>query len=635
MSSENPRPINTAFIAGFLACALLGTLTTLCLYWINRQEVNSHSTDDPGPVEDPNDGETTTKVISIPDGYTGPDADEGPATPTLPRGASALSLTLLDHRSKPVASAETELVFLQKSEKRTTDAEGRAEFFDIAPDSYVLRVYAPPRPDLVTARRLVTHEGEMLSVTFVLQPYDQIIAGQVVDSSGTPIPGVQVRSLRNFSEVVESDLIPFGEDTRITPCDDQGMFAINRLDHGEYQLRLFGSKTHAPTDRLISAGTLDAKIVLETGREIRFHGRITDKEGKPVHYAEVSCRGREHAKDLTNKDGMFTFKRIVRPNETITLQVRANRYRTTRRAIHPEQHLEFDEWECDFEIESQLGEAWIAGTVASRSGKPLIGQRIEIYSAKLDVRRSGISNASGAFRIDRLPEGDDYRVLVRPRRQFRDWSRGPVAIKNDGQEISIVLESLPKAYLTGEVVDAHGEPVSGWAFELYGEKSTRQRITSRTDASGFFEIDEAPTGKIVLTSKSPPHFVVRGHEIEPGAVADLRFVVDIGEHEIHGTIVDDETNPVTDANVKLSWQSADRGTLSSSLRTATTDSNGRFSFRGVGPGKHTIAVDAETYASAERKVDPAKSHRAIAIAIEKLVEVTPEDEEGEEGESEE
>jgi len=60
-------------------------------------------------------------------------------------------------------------------------------------------------------------------------------------------------------------------------------------------------------------------------------------------------------------------------------------------------------------------------------------------------------------------------------------------------------------------------------------------------------------------------------------------------------VEDDRLNPVAVPNISLTWSHKQHGVSSSSRRTTAADEQGVFSFSGLGPGRHTIAINAPGY----------------------------------------
>ena len=66
----------------------------------------------------------------------------------------------------------------------------------------------------------------------------------------------------------------------------------------------------------------------------------------------------------------------------------------------------------------------------------------------------------------------------------------------------------------------------------------------------------------------------------------------------------DNGEPVAGADVTLFWTDEDQGVISRSRRQTVTDGGGHFIFTELGPGLHTIIVNARGYLSARREAAP-------------------------------
>ena len=156
-----------------------------------------------------------------------------------------------------------------------------------------------------------------------------------------------------------------------------------------------------------------------------------------------------------------------------------------------------------------------------------------------------------------------------------------------------VLEPFEYGTLRGRIVDQDGGPVRDVELALRNANSAQPNAVVRSDAYGGFVIREAPAGESILASQAMPSFSVRGIEVRPGRESHVDLVVDWGNHELSGVVVDRNGQAVPASQVLLKWShETDKGIRSSVTRRTATDYQGRFRFDQLGPGPHSLVVDA-------------------------------------------
>ncbi len=229
-----------------------------------------------------------------------------------------------------------------------TDDEGRFTLHPVCPGPITL--YADVRGDGrslsgrlateggATGVRMVVYEGRSQLQYHSIRSYEQIvgespsvIAGAVVDESGTPVPDVivSVRCHKTVSEDGRPTWAYSSWPMLRAVTDEQGRFAIAFEEDGEYSL-LFSPDRHAATIVYdIALNTKDVKVTLDKGgtiegRLLRLEGTqevpIPNAEVKLVQNSRLSYTHLGFDRDQTTRtddDGRFRFERIqmrVRPN---------------------------------------------------------------------------------------------------------------------------------------------------------------------------------------------------------------------------------------------------------------------------------------------------------------------------------
>jgi hypothetical protein len=156
----------------------------------------------------------------------------------------------------------------------------------------------------------------------------------------------------------------------------------------------------------------------------------------------------------------------------------------------------------------------------------------------------------------------------------------------------IALDPVATGSLRGRVLDSDGAPISGIELRLRSATAANSEVIVRSDSSGNFVAAGVPAGEVMLSSRSMPNFFVRGLPVAPGAESSAEVVLDLGGHQLSGRVVDRSGRAVPASVVMLRWAHEADGVSSSATRRTATDALGNFRFDQLGPGTHSIVVNA-------------------------------------------
>jgi hypothetical protein len=238
--------------------------------------------------------------------------------------------------------------------------------------------------------------------------------------------------------------------------------------------------------------------------------------------------------------------------------------------------------------------ATVSGLVRTERGHPVAGATLSL-SSQGGERYQAVSGADGGFSVS-VEIGAGYYLHVVSPAPFLDYAERDIRVTEDGVSLEIVLDSLGTGRLTGRMIDPEQQPIPNFRIWLMSAGATRSAVPITSDAEGYFELAEAPAGDLSFDTRSSPRLIVSGVTLLAEGEADVRLVLDTGDHELEGRVLDDRGDPVGGAEVFLSW-SHDRGrTRSTSKRGTRTDGRGVFRFTQLGPGEHLIEVRASGYA---------------------------------------
>jgi hypothetical protein len=238
-------------------------------------------------------------------------------------------------------------------------------------------------------------------------------------------------------------------------------------------------------------------------------------------------------------------------------------------------------------------EIWTAmnGTVYSDAGERLAGRLVEIKSRSASRAYRATTDRRGQFTFPVIEAPDDYRMVVFGGPEHKD-SQQTIHVDADSPELDVTLESYEFGTVTGQLVNSNGEPVPDFDLMLRNTGSTKANTVVTSDAYGNFEVPMVPAGDLVVASQSAPSILVQGLHLKAGDKIHLPLVLDWGEHEIHGSVVDTRGNPVPASQIVLQWSYQSDGVTTRATRRTAADTQGHFAFSNLGPGPHSLQVAA-------------------------------------------
>jgi hypothetical protein len=245
----------------------------------------------------------------------------------------------------------------------------------------------------------------------------------------------------------------------------------------------------------------------------------------------------------------------------------------------------------DVRLEPAPG-AIVSGTLRSARGSPIAGETIHLEFPTANVHHTAVTGSDGRFLIPGVVPRAGYYFFVRPSSGYRDYQQTPLDIGEDGLALDIALEALSTARLTGRAVDPEGRPIPNLAFSVVSGQARGRSFQARSDAEGYFVVDDVPTGLLSFQATAPEKLLIRGFRLSPGSDGNVLLRADWGDAKLLGRVVDDGGRPLGGAEVGLSWSHVTEGLSGRTSRSTLSDASGAFEFRRLGPGIHRLEVHA-------------------------------------------
>jgi hypothetical protein len=542
---------------------------------------------------------TSATVAESETGEAG-EAGSGP----LADGSGRLVIVVEDRSGSPLAGVRVALRSAQLSREVVTAGAGEARFADLPTGSYHYAVQAPGGEELASASPIALGRGEERTLTLRLGAYDLAISGRVLNQRGEPVPGIELVALQLFPKAPRDGALQVRTKPRAWSGED-GTYAMRGLAEGDYEVRSTATDRYASASVSVRAGVESADLVLVERQGVGVYGTVTSSGRQPLAGVRVAPLGQLSRATETDAEGRYDLYLDLDSSRQTTLQLQfsLSGYRSAEHRLRARELEASGATRLDVALEP-IGETIdVVGTMRTDAGRPVEGETVHLHSPSLLTQYRAVSDAEGRFLISDVQVGTDYRVFMRPQGRYRDYVRAPVALTPDSAELDLVLEPLDSGRLAGRMVDVDGRPVPGFRLWLWNRDAQRRSREVVGDDRGYFELEEVPAGRLSFRTRALPDLQVGWIELAPGEHRDVVLVLDWGEHWMEGRVVDERREPVSGAQLLLSWSSRAGGLDSTSMRQTVSDAEGFFRFNQLGPGPHLLEVRAAGFAPARESHD--------------------------------
>jgi len=160
-----------------------------------------------------------------------------------------------------------------------------------------------------------------------------------------------------------------------------------------------------------------------------------------------------------------------------------------------------------------IGRGSISGTVVSENGQPLKGARVSMNGGP--VGRTAMTDATGAFVFDKLPEGRYSLSASRPRylsssygQKRPERSGTSIQLADSEQRKNLKITLFSAGVITGAIYTDEGEPVQGAqvrALRYTMSSGVRRLQTSnsvQSDDRGYYRLFGLTPGEYTVTATS-------------------------------------------------------------------------------------------------------------------------------------
>ena len=439
------------------------------------------------------------------------------------------------------------------------------------------------------------------------------ISGHVLTAEGVALNGVSIVA---SPERLKGKRMPGSETLRFwTVTDSLGAYSLDGLPDGEYMIRS-GAQGKYPSARISARAGVDyADLVVSRNWPTVVEGQVLSSAGEPLEGVTVLPNLLGQPSVLTDYDGRFRLSVALKPTvDSLTLRFQSPGYREQTGKVEFRQHVASNN--AAVNVVMHQVESWtsINGTVYSDSGEPLAGRTVELRPRSGQRTDRTTTDREGRYTFPIVESPADYRLIVFGGAGHKDYQQ-PVNLTADTDELDVVVEAYEFGEVTGQLVNLNGAPVPDFDLVLRNTASRKPNALVSTDKHGNFEIPAAPAGDLVVASQSTPSFMVQGLYLKPGDKLHLPLVLDWGEHEIHGIVIDAHDNPVPASRIILRWSHQVDGITTKATRRAAADTQGQFAFTNLGPGPHSLRIDAPGFSTVDIDHDLSRQGYDVTVRL--------------------
>jgi len=398
-----------------------------------------------------------------------------------------------------------------------------------------------------------------------------------------------------------------------------GIATFHDIAPGSFEVAVQNGELGTPTTEAIVYSGRKTVADLVLPRVFALRGRAVDEAGRPLAeaaiLAEIRHKGRrwpgadDWRHSTTEADGRFTLQGL--PAGVVSIKVG-----------HP------DAVSCSEEIQVEAGASLtrtftlkngltLAGRAISEDGRPLEGAEVtaKVEEPEEDDKRWR-ADSDGKY-----AEADRHgRFALRGLRAGRI---GLVIRHDDAMALSeeIVLKTgtvLERAFtlkeghaITGQVVDARGEPLEGASVKAQPKYEPdqdgrrfyiHQERTDETDESGRFRLAGLPEGEVRFVIEHDHAVSLRRQlKLATGEPVSGTFTLQDGV-QISGRVQEADGAPA-DGRVTVAGPTG-RTLGARTRRSADTDEHGRFRARGLAPGAYRVSFERQEEWESVQRVCP-------------------------------
>ncbi|AKT42697.1 carboxypeptidase regulatory-like domain-containing protein [Chondromyces crocatus] len=440
------------------------------------------------------------------------------------------------------------------------------------------------------------------------------IAGQVIDAeSGAPLTDALVDAGAEMGIAAVE---------RVS-TDQEGRFRLSRLSPGRYKpsARTDGRYGQVQTSIQLGLGQSVSDLVIQVHAASNLAGRVViqpDKEPCSQGFVTLIGPSQETHQGRLDAEGWVRFEGMLPGTYRPLLSCEGFA------GMNDQPTFELGaENRDDLEWTLQAGRT-LKGRVVDEEDRPVRATVHAMTTAPLTAMPPsgfGQTDAEGRFVFRGLIPGK-YEVSAQAIAQDMQKQTEVDLADRDASDVTLVLAG-GSSIIEGIIVDEHQKPVVN--VQIVAEDQASHRSTmARSDQDGSFalrnlkagefrvyatregamlrtprpKLAQSPTQTASATSEPDGLMAERGvtARVKGGETTRVRLVVEAQDGEIHGRVLNDDGEPVTDAFIHAERESAGApsGAAAAALlgrwsfTPVVTDPEGEFTLGNLSPGRYTL-----------------------------------------------
>ncbi len=442
------------------------------------------------------------------------------------------------------------------------------------------------------------------------------ISGRVLDDQGRPLGGIEIiaAASRLFGNW-PSDVAPTAQMRHRARSDPGGRYRFDALPDGEYRIQTVPTSRYPSSQIAVRAGVDFADLVLVGQRQVRISGSVTSVAMGPVEGVLVVPTIPGERGSYSRADGTFELA-VTMKQSARGFAVRAQHvdYREQQLTFR-DRDFETDTMFLDIVLEPIAALTVVTGSLTGSDGVPATGRFLQLRSSLTRQIYTSSTDTDGRFTLVGVETSDDYTLVIPGDERYGDFQMAAISVPAEGLALDLILEPAATGGIYGVMQTPDGAPLANFTLTLRRDAPPyhSRRVTS--DGTGSFVVRGLPAGRIVLESRSYPRLVVSGVDVEVGRERQVPLILDVGTNRILGSVTDRDGIPVHVPTVLLNWSQSGDGWRSQSNRKTVADVQGSFEFSQLGPGPHTVVINAPGFrpVSVEHDVVSQGFHLAVQL----------------------
>ena len=415
-----------------------------------------------------------------------------------------------------------------------------------------------------------------------------IVSGRVLDSSGEPILGSEVRIQllmsgdRTSTHRVDYSMLNIFHHMPPAKTDENGEFAFRNLPQSAMTLLYINAPGYAKDERFgVPVGVEELEIRLK--REGRIEGRLSYADtGAPVTDATVAVRGTDlsHGREEAHVDenGVFVVKNLPRGVYDLFLGVVPHGWTAV-----PKGRILVTEGQTVSDVDLSLIRCGgITGRVVDTdTGEPIANHSVFLHDAaypeSLGRRHSAATDETGVFHIRAAP--GRALVFTRAPRNYEDVGEVSRTVNVlEGETVTVDFQFAKGMELVIRTLTKAGKPVAG--ARVTEEWTRVVPEDGKSNERGEYTLGGFWAGQPLFLRAEHIERGLRGTaevEFQPGRTVEIRMER-YEQVEVSGRVVDQNGEPIPGVTIdRNQWD--DQKRLMIGANVAVTDNDGRY--RGV------------------------------------------------------